>query len=310
MSKKPKGLKHVILNVYGGESLYHPEIVEILKSCKDAYAFFQDKWKLTITTTTNAIIPDKKMSAIIDLVDEFTCSFHSESSDKQKILFRKNLLKIRDSGRRVKCIVLMHSQKDLFQESLEMIEWCKKNGIKHLPRQLDDGNLSNGKFKRKYDNQQIIWFDKQYKNKSYNIKQTVLEDFVDTENTNLSAIGRACCGGRQLCISGDRSQRHFFIKNHFPDWYCSVDEFFLYIKQVQGEIYVNKDCMMNHDGDIGPIGRLSDVDKLLESTTLRLENNDSLPIRCKKSSCYCGLCAPKAKDYETFKKTMELYRTK
>ena len=30
MQRKPKGLKYVVLNVYGGESLHHPDIVEIL----------------------------------------------------------------------------------------------------------------------------------------------------------------------------------------------------------------------------------------------------------------------------------------
>jgi uncharacterized radical SAM superfamily Fe-S cluster-containing enzyme len=62
MSQKPKGIKYVILNMYGGESLYHPDIVEILAACRDRYLkLYQDKWHLTVTTTTNAIISKKRL---------------------------------------------------------------------------------------------------------------------------------------------------------------------------------------------------------------------------------------------------------
>jgi hypothetical protein len=45
-----------------------------------------------------------------------------------------------------------------------------------------------------------------------------------------------------------------------------VNHFFLYIKQVNGEIYVNKDCKMNFNGSVGPIGHLKNTEQLLENT--------------------------------------------
>ena len=31
-------------------------------------------------------------------------------------------------------------------------------------------------------------------------------------------------------------------------------------------------------------------------------------LQCKKSFCYCGLCAPKAKNLDSFNKIMEKYQ--
>ena len=37
MQTKVKGLKHVVLNVYGGESLHHPDIAKILTQARISY---------------------------------------------------------------------------------------------------------------------------------------------------------------------------------------------------------------------------------------------------------------------------------
>lgn len=304
LSKKPRGLKYVILNVYGGESLHHPDIVEILQAVRLKYEnSYQDRWHLTIITTTNAMVSQRKLSKIIPLIDEFTCSYHSECTDKQKTEFKDNVNIIKDSGKKVKVVVLMHNKSELFDDSVRMIEWCKTNDIKYLPRQLDQKIE-----KPHFNSQQIKWFDRLYKSKSYK----VIEDLAPVpvlDKFNLTDTGRACCGGRQLCKDFNRYQRNFFVENKFPDWYCSVNEFFLYIKQVNGEIYVNKDCKMSFDGQVGPIGYLSEASKLLSWTRENLENKTLPVIRCKKDRCLCGLCAPKAKDFDDFNKMMRMYQT-
>ena len=61
MQRKPAGLRYVILNVYGGESLHHPDIVEILSQIQEKYQPYAGSWHLTVTTTTNAILPNKKL---------------------------------------------------------------------------------------------------------------------------------------------------------------------------------------------------------------------------------------------------------
>lgn len=302
MNTKPKGIRYVILNVYGGESLYHPDIVDILSQIKTKYQPYSDRWHLTVTTTTNAIIPDKKLQKIIPYIDEFTVSFHAECTDKQKQQLKNNLLTIAQSKCRQKCVVLMHQEQELFQDATDMISWLKDNNIKMLPRQLDGSEGVEGD--RIYNQKQIQWFDDMYKSKSFGHNTRLL---ADKTQSNLTDVGRACCGGRQICTDQNYKQRHAYVDNKFPDWYCSVNHFFLYVKQVNGEVYVNKDCKMDFNGEVGPIGNLSDTQQILSTLRDQLAT-DSLPvIQCKKYNCFCGLCAPKAKDLKTYNAIMEKY---
>jgi pyruvate-formate lyase-activating enzyme len=303
MNTKPRGIKYVILNVYGGESLHHPDIVEILSNIQLKYQPYADSWHLTVTTTTNAIIPDKKLEKIITYIDEFTVSYHSETTDKQKHQFKNNLLTIAKSGKRQKCVVLMHQTTELFQDSTDIIAWLSKNDIKMLPKQLDGNNGVDGD--RIYNTTQVQWFDNFYKTKTFGQSTNLLHDDL---TGHLTKVGRACCGGRQTCLDQNYKQRHFYVDNKFPDWYCSVNHFFLYVKQVNGEVYVNKDCKMNFDGSVGPIGNLSNTKEILSILKNQLENNSLPVIQCKKSNCLCGLCAPKARDLDTYKSIMKKYQ--
>ena len=302
MSTKPRGIRDVVLNVYGGESLHHPDIVDILSQIKNKYKIYSNKWHLTVTTTTNAIVSDKKLQKIIPYIDEFTVSYHSENTAKQKQQFKENLLTIAKSGKRQKCVVLMHQQPDLFKDSLDMIEWLDQNNIKVLPRQLDGHGSDGGK--RIYSQQQVQWFSKLYKNKTFGAPENLLQDKSDLKLTD---VGRACCGGRQVCTNKNLKQRHFYVENKFPDWYCSVNHFFLFVKQVNGEVFVNKDCKMNFDGQVGPIGTLNNTQQILSTLRHQLETNSLPVIQCKKKQCFCGLCAPKAKDQKTYNSIMEKY---
>jgi pyruvate-formate lyase-activating enzyme len=306
MRHKIKGIKYVILNVYGGESLHHPDIVEILAACRQRYQEqYQNEWHLTITTTTNAIVSEKKIDKIIPFIDEFTCSYHTENSNKQKQQFKRNLNKIKSAGKRLKVIALMHAESELFTDAQELTDWCNSNQIRVLPRQIDHG-LTKTQFN--YNAQQVKWFDSLYQTKSFNTRPSV-EIKVVEEKFDLTDSGRACCGGRQVCKDNNQRERHFFVENKFPDWFCSVNEFFLFIKQVNGEIYVNKDCKMNFTGEVAPIGTLDAAEALLDWTRNNLKNHTMPVIQCKKYRCVCGLCAPKAKNLETFNSIMRKYRT-
>lgn len=305
MSSKPHGIKYVVLNVYGGESLHYPDITKVLQRCQSVYQEnYRQSWHLTITTTTNAIVNQRKMIDIIPLIDEFTCSYHSENTEKQKDLFKKNLLMIRDSGKRIKVVVLMHSSPSLFEDSQNMIQWCQENNINYYPRQLDHPSHET---QWNYNKKQVIWFNELYKTRSRGEIKT-LSPVQNNDKFNLADTGRACCGGRQLCKNSNFKQREIYVNNKFPDWYCSVNEFFLYIKQVNGEIYVNKDCKMNFQGGVGPIGNLNDTAALINWTKSNLEQNTIPIIQCKKNRCLCGLCAPKAKELSDFKTMMRKFK--
>jgi hypothetical protein len=304
MQQKPRGIKYVVLNVYGGESLHHPHIVELLAACREKYQKYQSNWKLTITTTTNAIVSSKILKQIIPLVDEFTCSYHAECTPKQKSQYKKNVLAIKSSGQQVKCVLLMHPEPELFVDTQDMVKWCNDHDVRHLPRQLDH-LVEETQFN--YKEQQVVWFKDLYQKRSYQSQVNVPVKQVD-DSFDLADSGRACCGGRQVCTNQNHSERHFFVNNKFPDWYCSVNHFFLYIKQVTKEIFVNKDCKMNFEGTVGPIGWLNTADKLLADTRAQLTNNTLPVIQCKKSKCVCGLCAPKAQTIEIYNSVMKKYQ--
>jgi hypothetical protein len=301
MQRKPNGLKYVVLNVYGGESLHHPDVVEILAQIQPKYQSYRDRWHLTVTTTTNAIVSDKKLSKIIPHIDEFTVSYHCESTDKQKQQFKENLLTIQQSGKRLKCIVMMHDNTEYFQDSVNFLTWLEENNIKSLPKQIDNRIMP-----RSYDEQKIKWFNSLYQDKSYGPSEDI--DLAMHKSSDLSNVGRACCGGRQSCIDQNYKDRRFYIlDNKFPDWYCSVNEFFLFVKQVNGEVYVNKDCKMRFDGTVGPIGNLSDTNSIINELKEQLVNGQPV-IQCKKDKCHCGLCAPKAKNLDTYQSIMKKYQ--
>lgn len=304
MRHKPRSIKQVVLNVYGGESLHHPNIVEILSQIREKHQRYSSNWNLTVTTTTNAIVSEKKIRAIIPYIDEFTMSYHTENTAKQKQQFKDNLLIVAETGKKQKCVVLMHHESDLFQDACNMIDWLNQHNISVLPRQLD-GNI-NPANKRKYTEEKITWFNSLYKSKTFGDKKNILDSTTDQ---NLTNVGRACCGGRQVCTDQNLKQRNFYVENKFPDWYCSVNHFFLYVKQVNGEIFVNKDCKMNFDGTVGPIGNLSNTKAILSTLSAQMDSNTLPVIQCKKTQCYCGLCAPKAKYLSTYHDIMKKYHT-
>ena len=142
------------------------------------------------------------------------------------------------------------------------------------------------------DSQQ--WFE--------NLYQTKLDHAeIKLDKTALSDTGRACCGGRQLCSDQQYRQPQKFVSNTFPGWYCSVNHFFLFIKQITREVFVNKDCKMNFEGKRGSIGTLDHPELLLQQA-----QNPPI-IQCANIRCYCGLCAPKAENQDTYKTIMKKY---
>lgn len=303
MTHRPNGLKWVMLNVYGGESLHHPDIVEILSKVREHYKPYQDRWHLTVTTTTNAIVSEKTLNKILPLIDEFTVSYHTNNTIKQKTQFKENIKIIQKYGRRLKCVILMHAKPDLFDDACQMISWCQENNVKYLPRQLDH-NPNKKEFH--YLPEQKVFFDRLYSSRTHQTELDLKKEILDPDSV-LTSVGRACCGGRQTCKDANYTNRHFFVENKFTGWSCSVNHFFLYVKQVNGEIYTNKDCKMTFDGTIAPIGHLNQSDQLLSWTEQHLNNNTLPVIQCGKEQCYCGLCAPKAQTLDQFKEIFKKY---
>ena len=283
MQNKKSTQRKVVLNVYGGESLFHPDIIEILTAAREKYKPYADLWELTIITTTNAVINKSIWKKIVPLIDEFTVSYHAENLPKQERLFFDNLSTLKNNNKRVKCVIMMHNVH--WNKSLSAIEFCKSNSIKYVAKAFDNDNLYYSKEQFNY-----------------------LKDFwsIDTQETKEKTIsiceGRACCGGRKLALNNDlRSNVTFVQKQGFRDWYCSVNWFFLFVQQISGNLYTNKDCRMGFNGSVEPLGNMQNHQSILDNLKQQF-NTKSMPvIKCAKSSCRCGYCAPKAKYLDDFK---------
>lgn len=295
MSIKNDENKFANLNIQGGESIFHPNIIDILTYAVNKKTKYTD-WKLSIALITNAIIGERQWKKIVEFVDYFTISYHSETLPKQELMFRKNILHLKETGKNFHVAVLMHPK--YWDKCMDMINFCKEHEIKCLPRQLDHPWSD---FRFNYSSEQTEFLTGM---KKIPVTTKIISFFKN--GINLSAEGRACCGGNTLCT--DKGESLTYVKgNNFKGWSCSVNQFFLYIRQTTGEIFTNKDCRMNLDGKVGVLGYLKDGDKVLEDLKQKLETKTLPVIVCKKNSCWCGLCTPKASSRELYDNIMKNY---
>jgi pyruvate-formate lyase-activating enzyme len=284
MSKKPKNQRQANLNIQGGESLFHPNIDEILK-----YAVLKKQtydWSMGIAFITNAIVGPNLWKSISQYIDYYTLSYHAESLDKQKLLFKNNVLYLKENSKNFHVSIMMHPKH--WDDCVNMVEWCKEHKINHNARQIDHHWLD---MRFNYNSEQSRYLT------GYTFSDKLLG--VLTGKVDLSSQGRSCCGGNTLCAGGCETKR---VVNKFKGWHCSVDQFFLYIRQNTGEVFTNKDCRMNFDSKVGPIGNLNNTRAILDKIKAGTET-----IVCKKSSCWCGLCAPKAKNKNDYTLLMNKY---
>ena len=286
--KKPSQRK-VILNIYGGESVFHPHIVEILQACGEKYNSYKDRWHLTITCTTNGVVGSNQWTKIVPLIDEFSVSYHSEILPKQQQQYLDNVLYLKEQNKRFKCVVMMHNDPVYFAKSEKIIEFCKDNKIRYVEKPLDNQwAYTPDQFSRL----KTFWLNSVPLSKQEEYKNNL--DLVSNKDKMQSIDeGRACCGGRKLSLNNDlKSCVSFVHKQGFRDWYCSVNWFFLFVRQVDGEVYTNKDCRTSTTGRVEPLGNLKNYHSIIETVKLQLDNGSMPVIQCVKDLCMCGFCAP------------------
>ena len=302
--KKPTQRK-VVLNVYGGESIFHPDIVEILQACRDRYSKYQDQWHLTITCTTNAIAGASLWEQIIPLIDEFTLSYHSEILPKQKVMFKTNALRLQELGKRFKVVVVMHNQKEYWNEGIQITEFLKQNSIRYTAKPLDNEQPEWAYTADQFSKFKTIWLNKVPSAQQSDYKKSI-DNVGITDTVQSIDEGRPCCGGRKLSLNGDlKSNVTFVPKQGFRGWSCSVNWFFLFVRQYDGMVYTNKDCEVSTTGIQEPLGNLSDSNSIITTLRNQLETKTMPVITCVKDICRCGFCAPKAESRSDFMKLIE-----
>ena len=315
MTYKRNWQKGLVLNVYGGESMVHPDIVRILKEVRLRHEPYKDKWPLVVQITSNAVIGTNTLGRVLDLVDDWTVSFHAESLPKQRELALKNLKFLNDSGKQVRCIIMMHAKRDKWTICLDVVEFCKQHQIRYTVKALDTsgpgGEPAPFQDAMSYDRDQMEFIKNYWMDQSSTAGRQMLDDAVKIDDRTVArSQGRACCGGRSLCVNQDFKNRVTTVPlDNFTDWYCSVNWYFLHINQTTGEIYNNKDCRTSLNNVVEPVGYLSDTKSIIDKHRTMLDTKTMPVIKCIKQTCLCGMCAPKARDLETFKIVMKNHWT-
>ena len=185
---------------------------------------------------------------------------------------------------------------------MSAVDFCKQHDIRYTAKALDNKDSSWS-----YTDQQMQFIKTYWIDNSVNEGKTLLENSVTIGDSNQAHTqGRACCGGRSLCINQDFKNRVSVVPlNNFTDWYCSVNWYFLHINQHTGEIYNNKDCRISLNNIVEPVGYLNNTQQIIDDHRHMLETKTMPVIKCINTKCDCGTCAPKAIDMETFKNVMK-----
>ena len=83
----------------------------------------------------------------------------------------------------------------------------------------------------------------------------------------------------------------------------------LHIEQEYDNILHHHTCRANFGGERGPIGKISESEKILERLKRQLATGTMPVITCPNKICGCGLCVPKAKHHNIteamFKKSVK-----
>lgn len=276
--------RKVVLNVYGGESLFHPDIVEILEQVRVRYQPYSSRWYLTVSCTTNGVVGSNQFARIIPLVDYFSMSYHAEGLPKQQQMYFDNLLALKQASKPTKAIIMMHNTQ--WDSSQRAIAFCKEHDINYLAKVVD---TPVGK-EFKYTESQV-----EYMKVFWMTKSEVSAD------KNILEQGRACCGGRRLSVNGDLKSKVTFVNRQgFRGWSCSVNWYFLFVEQLTKRIYTNKDCKTSTTGRVEPLGTLDNYQEIIKTVKHQFENNQMPVINCVKDICACGFCAPKAESIDDF----------
>lgn len=305
MKYKKESQRKVVLNVYGGESLFHPDIVTILEAVRTKYEQYKDKWYLTVTCTTNGVVGQNQWARVVPLIDEFTVSYHAENLPKQKQQFMDNVLYLKEQNKRFKCVVMMHNREDLFADAETIAEFCKLHEMRYVNKPLDNLEPEWSYTQDQFSKLKTFWISKVPTTQKLEYKEKI--DLVGNNDTVHSiSEGRPCCGGRKLSLNGDlKSNVSFVPRQGFMGWSCSVNWFFLFVRQENGAVYTNKDCQMSTSGKHEPLGNLSNADEIIQTLKTQLDTGTMPVIECKKKTCVCGFCAPKAESKKDF---MELIK--
>jgi len=289
MEQKKPAFKDAIMSIAGGEAVYHPRIVDLIKEATQRYEQYSDRWRLTKRMTTNGTASTKNWKVLCDYLDGFTMSYHSTGPEKLKQQFRTNLEHLAKIKKEHDIIVCMYPM--YWQDCLDFLQYCKENKFNARPKLLD-GPLGIYNEQQKQDLSAFLTDE--------DLATISTESRVDEQS-------RGCCGGRKMCMNRNTKEYQTMVprgKDGFLGWHCSANQFFIHGNNSTEQYFTNKDCRTKLDGTTGAI---ANIDTMSEYTE-QLRSKKEIPMLvCAQTKCVCGTCAPKSTSKESLASIMSIY---
>ena len=266
------------LSFTGGEPTIHPDFFKFLEFIKNEYPDFSRG------LTTNGWFGTKILNQVMELTTGGTLSYHCEATSSMKSKVVENAIALKEN---FKVNVMFH--KNFFDECIEVCEKLEKNNVKFIPRiigdeESDEKAIELG-YAHKYTRDQMKWFRNFWKEKGQNVADS---------GESQKGLGRPCCGGRRFRADGVDS--YFLPATNFFGWNCMVNWYFLFLNSELDAVYTHQTCAVNLNGDVAPLGKISEFDKIIEELADKLYAKKAPMITCPKSFCGCGMCITKSKN--------------
>lgn len=292
-NSKRKNKEFTSIDFTGGEPTANPNFWPLLDYIKS-----QGDYRLGLTT--NGTWGPQFTQRVLENFIHVTVSWHAEASQHLKDRTIKNIIDLHNSGMSVQANIMLHA--DHFDEATAVYDLLEEKGIPRLnPVPIGDGSIvrkgwfvdadgSNRRTSHEYSEQQQNWF-----------YAAMGQEQKSKEKKEGASIGRACCGGR--CLEGkidDQWQEVKVVNNWFKDWHCMINWFFMHVDQHTGNVYHHQTCQATFEGR-GSIGNIRQSSKIIDNVKQFLSQETIPSIICPNQRCGCGMCIPKARDFETFK---------
>ena len=322
-----RDFKRTSISFTGGEPTVNPNFIPFIKYLKKEYDNrYSSKWDASFALTSNGAMNKAMAFKVMENLSHCTVSYHSESSDRLKKQVLDRIMQFHNEGAdynfSVSVNVMFHADPVYFDECKDLCDFLHEKGVKYVPRIIGEEPNSRSTFAHTYTDDQLDYMKNywKYKNASINGTEVVKEktekekpkeasNIIPAVNVGQKegwAIGRPCCGSREMCLSDkDKERKATFVDfRNFKGWHCSVNWFFLHLEQQTDSVYHHQTCQATFDQTRGPIGKISEGNKIIESLKQKLESKNMPSVVCPKHTCGCGLCAPKSVHLDNYKETL------
>ena len=308
-----RNLKIANFGFTGGEPTVNPNFIPFAQYLKQQYQEkYADRWDAGFALTTNGAMGEKMGQAVMENFGHATVSYHSESDNKLKQQVKDRILQFAYQGPlhefTVSVNVMFHAE--YFDECVELCEFLKQHEVDFVPRVIGEEPDSAPSFAHKYSEEQLQWFKDYWKkvneekgeNETAWALSAASNKVKNKEKVIGNNIGRPCCGSRDMMLhTGNTTRKSNFVDfREFKGWNCSVNWFFLHLEQQTDTVYHHQTCQARLDGTRGPIGKISEGDKIVADLRKKLESGTMPTVICPRQTCGCGLCAPKSMDKEKY----------